>query len=77
MTNCSDVAGDSEFTDVVDRIDVFDLEGSPLARITGDDLGPVRMTDRFLTIASWDEDRAGTYTYDLDTGQLPPGDEGR
>ena len=70
MTNCSDVAGDSEFSDVVNRIDVFDLEGRPLARITGDDLGPVRMTDRFVTIASWEEDRAGIYTYDLATGSF-------
>jgi hypothetical protein len=70
MTNCSDVAGDDEFNDVVDRIDVFDLEGRPLARITGDDLGPVRMTDRFLTVSSWEEDRAGTYTYDLATGSF-------
>jgi hypothetical protein len=70
MTNCSDVAGDNEFTDVVDRIDVFDLDGRPLARITGEDLGPVRMTDRFLTIASWDQERAGTYTYDLGTGSF-------
>jgi hypothetical protein len=70
MTNCSDVAGDNEYTDVVDRIDVFDLDGRPLARITGEDFGPVRMTDRFLTISSWDEERAGTYTYDLGTGSF-------
>ena len=32
--------------------------------------GPVRMTDRYLTISSWEEDRAGTYTYDLATGSF-------
>lgn len=68
MSNCDDGAGDSEYSDVVTRIDVFDLDGTPLTRISGDDLGPVRMTDRFLTLASWEDETAGTYTYDLDSG---------
>jgi hypothetical protein len=68
MTNCDDGAGDSEYTDVVNRIDVFDLDGTPVSRITGDELGPVRMTDRYLTITSWDDETAGTYTYDVETG---------
>lgn len=70
MVNCADSGHQQTETDVVDRIDVFDLAGRPLARITGDDFGPVRMTDRFLTISSWKKGEAGTYTYDLVTGRF-------
>ncbi len=71
MTNCDDEAGDTEYTDVVTRIDVFDLDGQPVARITGDDdMGPVRMSDRYVTLANWAEGAEGTYTYDLETGQF-------
>jgi hypothetical protein len=70
MVNCADAGAEQTETDVVDRIDVFDLAGRPLAQITGDELGPVRMTDRFLTISSWKKGQAGTYTYDLDTGRF-------
>jgi len=70
MVNCADAGKEQSETDVVDRIDVFDLDGKPLARITGDELGPVRMTDRFITISSWNKDEAGTYTYDLTTGRF-------
>ena len=68
MTNCKDAAGDSDYTDVVTRVDVFDLDGSPVVRITGDDdAGPFRMTDRFLTLSTWSEEQEGTYTFDLET----------
>ena len=70
MVNCADAGEEQSETDVVDRIDVFDLDGKPIARITGDDLGPVRMTDRFITMSSWSNDEAGTYTYDLATGRF-------
>jgi hypothetical protein len=70
MVNCAHAGGEQSETDVVDRIDVFDLTGKPIARITGDELGPVRMTDRFLTISSWKRSEAGTYTYDLATGRF-------
>lgn len=70
MVNCADAGNEQTDTDVVDRIDVFDLTGRPIARLTGDDLGPVRMTDRFLTLSSWKKGEAGTYTYDLDTGRF-------
>jgi hypothetical protein len=70
MVNCADAGAEQTETDVVDRIDVFDLAGRPLARITGDELGPVRVTDRFLTVSSWKQGQAGTYTYDLDSGRF-------
>ena len=70
MTDCSEDPGEVEYSDVVTRIDVFDLEGTPIARITGDELGPVRMGDRFLTLAAFGDEQAGTYTYDLETGQF-------
>jgi len=70
MVNCADAGAEQSETDVVDRIDVFDLSGRPLARITGDQLGPVRMTDRFVTISSWKQGQTGTYTYDLETGRF-------
>lgn len=67
MTNC-DGAADDEYNDIVTRVDVFDLDGHPLARISGaDDMGPVRMSDRFLTLSTWSGEREGTYTYDLAT----------
>ncbi len=70
-TNCNDRAGDSEYTDIVTRVDVFDLDGNPLTRIIDEDgFGPVRMSDRFVTLSSWEGGRAGTYTYDLETGQF-------
>ncbi len=68
MTNCNDGAGDSEYTDVITRVDVFDLDGNPVVRITDDDdAGPLRMTDRFLTLSTWSEEQEGTYTFDLET----------
>ncbi|MGY2873387.1 hypothetical protein ACVW00_000577 [Marmoricola sp. URHA0025 HA25] len=70
MVNCADAGSEKTETDVVDRIDVFDLAGHPLARITGDELGPVRMTGRFLTVSSWKKDQTGSYTYDLETGRF-------
>ena len=70
MVNCRDAGNEQTETDVVDRIDVFDLTGRPLAQITGAELGPVRMTDRFLTLSSRAGDRTGTYTYDLATGRF-------
>ena len=70
MSNCDDGAGDTEYTDAVTRIDILDLEGNPVARITGDEFGPVRMNDRFLTIASWNGEQGGTYTYDVETGSF-------
>ena len=70
MVNCADAGQGATETDVVDRIDVFDLTGKAVARITGADLGPVRMTDRFLTISSHKSGEAGTYTYDLATGRF-------
>lgn len=70
MVNCADAGQEGSETDVVDRIDVFDLTGKPVARITGDDLGPVRMTDRLITISSHKSGEAGTYTYDLATGRF-------
>ena len=33
-------------------------------------MGPVRMSDRYLTLANWDDAAQGTYTYDLETGQF-------
>jgi hypothetical protein len=70
MVNCADAGKEQSETDVVDRIDVFDLSGNAIVRIAADDLGPVRMTERFLTISSSKRDEAGTYTYDLDTGRF-------
>jgi hypothetical protein len=70
MVNCADAGKQDSETDVVDRIDVFDLTGKPIARITGGQLGPVRMTDRFVTISSHKSGEAGTYTYDLETGRF-------
>lgn len=68
MSNCQDEAGDSERTDIVTRVDVFDLDGDPLTRIESDDyFGPVRMSDRYLTLPMWEGERGGTYTYDLET----------
>jgi hypothetical protein len=70
MVNCADAGKEQNETDVVDRIDVFDLTGKAITRITGEDLGPVRMTERFLTISSSQKGEAGTYTYDLETGRF-------
>ena len=70
MVNCAHAGGEQSETDIVDRIDVFDLTGKAIARITGEELGPVRMTERFLTIASWKRSAAGIYTYDLATGRF-------
>jgi hypothetical protein len=70
MVNCADAGDEQTETDVVDRIDVFDLTGKAIARITGDDFGPVRMTERYLTISSWKKSESGTYTYDLATGRF-------
>ena len=67
MSNCDEGAGEAEYNDVVTRVDVFDLEGNPLARITDDEMGPVRMADRYLTLTSWTGDGEGSYTYDLQT----------
>jgi hypothetical protein len=69
MTNC-DEAGGSEYTDVVTRVDVFELDGTPLTRFTDEGFGPVRMSDRFLTLTSWRGEQEGTYTYDLETGRF-------
>jgi len=65
MTGCDDKS-----EDWVTRIDVFDLVGHPVARITGNDLGVVRMTDQFLTIWSSNEGQSDIYTYDLATGSF-------
>lgn len=70
MVDCGNAGKQQSDSDVVDRIDVFDLTGQPIARITGDHFGPVRMTERFLTISSWDKAEPGTYTYDLDSGRF-------
>lgn len=70
MVNCAEAGKEETETDVVDRIDVFDLAGRAIARIAGDNLGPVRMTERFLTISSRKDGAAGTYTYDLDSGRF-------
>jgi hypothetical protein len=72
LTNCRDTAGDYEYTDVITRIDVFDLDGTPLTRIEadGEDQGPVRMSDRYLQLSQWSGDRAGSYTYDLESGRF-------
>lgn len=67
MTNCDNGAGDDEYNDAVTRVDVFDLEGNPLTRIVGDEMGPVRMADRFLTLSAGGGEQQGTYTYDLET----------
>jgi len=70
MTSCQDL-GEDDDTDVVTRIDVFDVTGDPVARIVDDDgFGPVRMSDRFLTLTEWDGERPGTYTYDLETEEF-------
>ncbi len=67
MTNCNEGAGDDESNDEITRVDVFDLEGNPVARITGDDMGPARMADRYLTLTSFAGEHEGSYTYDLET----------
>lgn len=68
--SCSDRPGDSDYSDVVDHVLVFDRAGKRTATIGGPELGPVRVTDRFVTISSRARGEAGTYVYDLGRGRL-------
>lgn len=70
MVNCADDPDDQDFTDVVDQVLVFDHDGKALTSIRADQLGPVRVTDRFVTLTSWRGTEAGTYTYELATDRL-------
>lgn len=70
MLNCADRPDDDHMTDVIDQIVVFDHQGHALAEISGDQWGPVRATERFLTLTSRKPGEAGTYVYDLADGRL-------
>ncbi|RYP85216.1 hypothetical protein EKO23_13240 [Nocardioides guangzhouensis] len=69
-TNCAIGDDPNAMTDIVDHIDVFDLDGRPLASLTGDQLGPVATSDRWLTVKTREEGRAGVYAYSFDDGRL-------
>lgn len=68
--SCADKPGDTDYSDVVDHVLVFDRAGERTATIVGETLGPVRVTDRFVTISSRARGEAGTYVYDLSRGRL-------
>lgn len=68
MLNCA--SSDPESTDVVDRIELFTHDGAKLWTLDAQELGPVRVGDRFVTISSWKRDEQGTYAYDLATDRF-------
>lgn len=68
MLNCT--ASDPESTDVVDRIELFTHDGTKLWTLDAQELGPVRVGDRFATITSWKQGEEGTYSYDLATDRF-------
>lgn len=70
LVNCRDRGGDGSWTDVTDHVLVYDHSGVKLATLAAPDLGPVRVSDRYVTLASWSREQAGTYTYSLASGRF-------
>jgi hypothetical protein len=69
-TNCAIGSDPDAMTDIVDHIDIFDLEGRPLASIAGETLGPISTSDRWLTVRTRDRGREGTYAYSFADGRF-------
>lgn len=69
-TNCAIGDDPNAMTDIVDHVDVFGLDGRPLVSITGDQLGPVATSDRWLTVKTRERGRTGVYAYSFEDGRF-------
>jgi hypothetical protein len=69
-TNCAVGDDPDVMTDVVDHVDVFDLEGNPLVSISGDRLGPIGTSDRWLTLKTDEPGAGGVYAYSFEDGRF-------
>jgi hypothetical protein len=69
-TNCAVGDDPDAMTDVVDHVDVFDLDGHPLVSISGDRLGPIGTSDRWLTVKTDEPGSPGVYAYSFEDGRF-------
>jgi hypothetical protein len=59
-----------------DRVQVITASGEPIVTLRGNALDGGSLTSRFVTVLSYEDDAAGVYVYDLDSGELDRVSEG-